>query len=88
MGPVHEYVAPPIVEAVSDNVFPEQTAELLPAMGAEGSGVITTTVVPADPVHPAAEVAVTEYVPPLAATTDAMLGFCTVEVKLFGPLHK
>ena len=60
LGPVHEYVAPPIAEAVSDNVFPEQTAELLPAMGAEGSGVITTAVVPTGPVHPAAEVAVTE----------------------------
>ena len=86
-GPLHEYVAPPIVLAVSDKVFPEQTGELLPATGAEGSGVMVTVVVPVGPTHPAADVAVTEYVPASAEVAAVMTGFCVVEVKLFGPVQ-
>jgi hypothetical protein len=51
-GPVHAYVALAIVFAVSDNIFPEQTALLLPATGAPGAGLTMTVVVPAGLVHP------------------------------------
>ena len=75
LGPLHEYVAPPMAPAVKLKVLPEHTVELLPAMGAEGRGVMITAVVPAEPVHPSAEVAVTEYVPPPADVIAAITGF-------------
>ena len=59
-GPLQLYVALAIVLAVKLSVLPEQTGELLVAVGAAGNGVTLTEVVPAEPVHPAAEVAVTE----------------------------
>jgi len=37
LGPVHAYVAPATVEAVSWSVSPAQTAPPLPAVGAEGT---------------------------------------------------
>ena len=74
LGPVQEYVAPANVLDVRFNVVPEQTGLLLPAVGADGGGLTTTTVVPAGPVHPAT-VMVTEYVPASATTTPAIEGF-------------
>lgn len=58
-GPVHEYVAPAMVLAVKFNVEPAHIGLLLPAVGATGLGLTTTTVVPAGPGHPAT-VTVTE----------------------------
>lgn len=60
LGPFQEYVAPAIVLADKLSVLPEQTGELLDAEGAAGSGVTETVTIPAGPVHPAAEVVVTE----------------------------
>ena len=74
LGPVHEYVAPAIVLALSVSVDPTHIGELLVAAGAAGVVFTVTAVVPADPVHPAT-VAVTEYVPAAAVVTDDMLGF-------------
>jgi len=51
LGPVQEYVAPPIGEAVKFNGDPSQTGELLPAIGADGIG-LTVTVETAEFVHP------------------------------------
>ena len=45
-GPVQAYVALATVLEVSDNIFPEQTVLLLPAVGAEGSVFTVTLVVP------------------------------------------
>ena len=59
LGPLHEYVAPVMVLAVSDNVCPEQTVLLLPAVGVPGGGFTVTVIVPAVLTHPFA-VAVTE----------------------------
>ena len=60
-GPVHEYVAPVIADAVSDNALPAHTGPLLPAVGAEG---IEFTVICCDLllVHPFTSVIVTVYV--------------------------
>jgi hypothetical protein len=59
LGPVHEYVAPASVLAVRLNVNPEHTGVLLPRVGADGGGLITTEAVPATLVQPRV-VAVTE----------------------------
>ena len=73
-GPVQEYVAPAIVLAVRLIVPPSHTGLLLPAVGAAGVEFTTTTVVPAGPVHPFT-VAVTLYVPAIAAVAFGMVGF-------------
>ena len=85
-GPFHEYVVP-VELAAKLNVVPEQTGLLLVAVGAEGVMLMVTETVPADPVHPFL-VAVTEYVPDSAVVALAIVGFCKVEVKLFGPFHE
>ena len=46
----------------------------------------TTVVVPAMLVQPF-NVTVTLYVPAAAKVTPAIVGFCRVELKLFGPVH-
>ena len=75
-----------MVEAVRLIVEPTQRGLLLDAVGAAGIALTTTVVVPAGPVHPAT-VAVTEYVPALAATEVAIDGFCVEAVKPFGPVQ-
>ena len=57
---LHKYVAPMIVLAVKLKLFPAQTGELLPAIGAAGVGLIVTVVVPALLVGHPPTVAVTE----------------------------
>jgi hypothetical protein len=86
-GPVHAYVAPDIVLAVKLKVVPTQRGELLPAVGSIGVGRIVTEVVPAAPVQPTT-VTVTEYVPVPAVVTEAIVGFCEADVKLFGPVQE
>ena len=51
-GPDQVYAAPDTVLAVRDNVKPEQTALLLPAVGAPGAELTTAVVVPAELVQP------------------------------------
>ncbi len=67
-------------------MVPTQIGELLPAVGADGVGFTATVVVPKELVQPET-VAVTEYVPAANAVTPAILGFCVVEEKEFGPVH-
>src|SRR5438128_1942273 len=87
LGPVQEYVAPLIVEAVSEIVAASQYGPPLPAVGVAGLAFTVTVVVPADEVQ-LFTVAVTEYVPPLAVVALAMVGFCRLEVKPAGPVHE
>ena len=89
-GPFHEYVAPPTVVAVRDNVCPEQIGSLLPAgEGEDGIVFIVTEIVAVLLTHPLAmEVTFTEYVPAASVETLDIVGFCKVEVKPFGPLHE
>lgn len=72
--------------AVRFNVAPSQSGPLLPAVGASGIGFTVTDVVPAAPVHPFT-VIVTEYVPEAPIVAFDMLGFCTDDVKLPGPVQ-
>ena len=76
-----------MVLEVSESVWPEQTGLLLPGTGVVGGSFTATTVVPAFPVHPTAEVAVTEYVPELIVAAAGMTGFWEAEEKLFGPFQ-
>ena len=77
-----------MVVAVKLNVVPRQTGVLLPAVGAEGVGLMTTVVVPGELGGHPPTTAETEYVPLARVLTPAMLGFCSVEVKLLGPAHE
>jgi len=86
-GPLHEYVAPLTVGVDSEIVAPAQYGPVFDAVGVEGIGFTTTLVVPAAEVQPLT-VTVTEYVPPFAVVELAIVGFCSDEVKLFGPLHE
>jgi hypothetical protein len=70
------------------NALPAQTGPLLAGIGAEGTGLTTTVVVPAVLVHPAT-VAVTEYVPAIAIVAFAVTdGSSTEAVNAFGPVHE
>ena len=51
-GPVHEYVAPATAGVERLIVLPEQTGELLDAVGVDGVAFTTTTVVPTPEVQP------------------------------------
>src|SRR2546423_80014 len=86
-GPVHAYVAPATVGVESEIALPSQNGPPLAAVGVAGIAVLTTTfVVPAAEVQPPM-VMVTEYVPASAAAAFARVGFCSAEVKPFGPVH-
>jgi hypothetical protein len=85
-GPVHAYVAPATAGVVRLRVAPTHKGPLLPAVGVAGTAFTITVVVPAALVHPPA-VTVTLYTPPAAKVTPAIVGFCTAELKLFGPVH-
>ena len=56
------------------------------AVGVAGVALTTTPVVPAAEVQPLT-VMVTEYVPASAVVALARVGFCSAELKPFGPLH-
>jgi hypothetical protein len=85
-GPVHAYDAPPPAFGVeSAIVAPAQYGPVLLAVGV--AGWFTTTLV-----VPAADgqlltVAVTEYVPASAVVALERVGFCSEDVKPFGPVH-
>jgi hypothetical protein len=83
-GPLQAYVAPATVGVASAIVsFTQYGPPLLAGAAPLPS---TTTVVPAAEAQPLT-VTVTAYVPKSAAAAFARVGFCDVEVKLFGPVH-
>jgi hypothetical protein len=86
-GPVHEYVAPLTNGVFSWIVAPSQYGPPLVAVGVAGAGLMTTFVVPAADVQPLT-VMVTEYVPASAIVAFARVGFCSEDVKPFGPVHE
>jgi hypothetical protein len=61
--------------------------ELLLRVRVGGIGLTVTFTIPAGLVQPST-VCVTEYVPLPARVMLPIVGFCTAEVKLFGPFHK
>src|SRR5881398_2118047 len=67
-------------------VAPSQYGPPLVAVGVAGVALTTTFVVPAAEIQPLT-VTVTEYVPASAAAAFARVGFCSAEVKPFGPVH-
>jgi len=85
-GPVHEYVAPATVVALSWTVAPEQYGPVFDAVGVAGLGLTTTLVVPAAELQPFT-VTITEYVPASATVTFSRTGFRTDAVKPFGPVQ-
>lgn len=86
LGPLHVYVAPAIVSALSCNVWPEQIGVFAVTFGEGGLLLTNSTTVPARLVQPLT-VTVTEYVPDAAVVTEGIVGFCRAEEKEFGPLH-
>ena len=85
-GPVHAYVAPATVGVESAIVVPSQYGPPLEAVGVAGAAFTTTVVVPAAEVQPLT-VKVTKYVPASATVALPRVGFCSAEVKPFGPVH-
>src|SRR5947207_8665395 len=84
-GPVHEYVAPLTVGVLSWIVAPSQYGPPLVAVGVAGVALTTTFVVPAALGQPLT-VIVTEYVPASAVVAFVRVGFCSADVKPFGPV--
>ena len=86
-GPVHVYVAPTTAGVERLMVLPTHTGVLLDAVGVAGVLLTVTATVPIAEVHPFV-VTVRLYVPDIATVALVMLGFCTEETKLFGPVHE
>lgn len=84
-GPVHVYV-PVVADEVRLMASPSHTGELEPAVGVAGVAFTTTATVPGAEVHPFS-VMVTVYVPASASVAEAIVGFCVVAEKPFGPLQ-
>ena len=68
-------------------VWPEQYGPVFEADGVAGVALTTTEVVPAAEVQPLT-VTVTEYVPASAVVALERVGFCSDDVKPFGPVHE
>src|SRR6266536_375417 len=68
-------------------VAPSQYGPPLVAVGVAGVALTTTFVVPAAEVQPFT-VTVTEYVPASPVVAFARVGFCSDEVKAFGPVQE
>src|SRR3954464_13668096 len=85
-GAVPASVAPGTVGGESAIVAPSQYGPPFDAVGVAGVALTTTFVVPAAEVQPET-VIVTEYVPPSATAALVRVGFCSAEVKPFGPVH-
>src|SRR4051795_3037493 len=86
-GPVHAYVAPATVGVESAIVAPAQYGPPLDAVGVAGVGLTVTEVEPAAEVQPLT-VTVTEYVPASPVVAFVRVGFCSADVKPFGPVHE
>ena len=85
-GPVHAYVAPATVAAVSASVPPAQIGLLLPTTGTCGEGLTRPEVLEVE-VWPA-YVRTTVYVPVAAGVAVAITGFWSGDVKPFGPFQE
>ena len=85
-GPVHAYVAPETVGVESAIVAPSQYGPPFDAVGVAGVALTTTVVEPAAEVQPLT-VTVTKYVPASAVVALERVGFCSADVKPFGPVH-
>src|SRR3954464_2730033 len=85
-GPVHAYVAPLTNGVESEIVAPSQYGPPFEAVGVAGVALTTTFVEPAALVQPLT-VIVTEYAPASAVVAFVRVGFCSAEVKPFGPVH-
>ena len=85
-GPVQAYVALATAVVESEIVESAQNGPPFDAAGAGGIGFTTTGVVPPAEGQPFT-VMVTRYVPASAAVAFARVGFCSVEVKPFGPVQ-
>jgi len=85
-GPVQAYVAPETVGVESWIVAPSQYGPPFEAVGVAGVALTTTLVVPAAEVQPFT-VTVTEYVPASAVVALERVGFCSADVKPFGPVQ-
>src|SRR5439155_1050193 len=70
----------------SEIVCPAQYGPVFEAVGVAGIGFTATEVVPAADVQPLT-VTVTEYRPASAVAALARVGFCSDDVKPFGPVH-
>jgi hypothetical protein len=68
------------------SVDPSHNGPLLEAVGVAGTLLTTTVVDPAALEHPPT-VTITLYVPAFTNATLAIVGFCSVEVKLLGPVQ-
>jgi hypothetical protein len=86
-GPVHEYVAPATAAVDRFNAEPAHTGPLLVGAGVAGMAFTTAFTVPGALVQPFT-VTVTEYVPDAAVVEEAIVGFCSEEVKPLGPVHE
>jgi hypothetical protein len=83
-----EYVVAPAGPAAELPVELGQSVAGVGVMvGVAGFAFTTTFVVPAAEVQPLT-VTVTEYVPASASVALARVGFCSDEVKPFGPVHE
>jgi hypothetical protein len=85
-GPVQLYEALAIDDAIKFKFAPSQTAELLDAVGDDGTGLTVTLVLTAMLVH-CPVVTVTEYEPASEEVALLITGFCKDEVKPFGPVQ-
>ena len=85
-GPVQAYVAFVTAGVVSEIVPPTQNGPPLLAVGVAGIGLTATVVLPGVEVQPLKSV--TEYAPASAIVALARVGFWSVEVKPFGPVHR
>ncbi len=86
LGPVQLYVAPATAAVLKLMVLPVQTGVLLEGLGVAGLELTVTDVVPAALVDPLT-VTVTLYVPAMAVVALEIVGFCTDELKLLGPVQ-
>ncbi len=78
---------PAVAVAVSVEVCPLHIVIGFPETETVGVCVTEIETVPAALVHPEAEVVVAVYVPLAAVPAPGIVGFCAIEVKLFGPLQ-
>src|SRR5205814_3027117 len=86
--PLRSHWLPPALLEVSVTLPPAQKVVGPPGVmvGVAGMGLRTTLVIPAAEVQPLT-VTVTEYVPASAVVAFARVGFCSDEVKPFGPVQ-
>jgi hypothetical protein len=73
-GPVQEYVAPPLVDAVSSMSCPSQIGEFVLTVGTGGAVFTATVNVPTGLVQPFT-VTVRLYIPALPVVADEITGF-------------